>query len=233
MPERILVIDDDPVVLQLIHAELKLGHYEVDLARNGSDGLRLLQENKPSLVILDIMLPHLDGWEICNRIRKISTVPIIMLTALTSQDDIIRGLQAGADDYLVKPFNGEELLARVQAVLRRAKMPPLSPTSPLRFGQGELVIDPPDRQVTRHGAPLDLTPKEFDLLLFMACRPGRILRTEFIFENVWPLDSEASIENVKLYVWRLRKKIEKNPSKPSYIITERGIGYRFVPHTEN
>lgn len=230
MAEKILVIDDDPLLLQLIEASLKQDNYEVHVVSSGQEGLQLLNVIKPHLVILDIMMPHLNGWEICDRIRKISTVPIIMLTARGSQADIVRGLRGGADDYLVKPFHPSELLARVSAVLRRANMPPPSENTPLRFGDGELTIDPVDRQVTRRGEMVDLTPTEFDLLLFMASRAGRILSADFIFENVWSYDAEANIEGVKWYVWRLRQKIEKNPSHPRYIITERGVGYRFVPN---
>ena len=230
MPEKILVVDDDPALLELIQSSLKHDHYETTIAFNGEEGLRLLAESKPHLLILDIMMPNMDGWELCSRVRKISTIPIIMLTALGSQDDIVRGLRAGADDYLVKPFQRDELLARVSAVLRRANMPPPSAKAPLRFGDGELIIDPADRQVTVNGTPLELTPTEFDLLLFMAHRAGRILSTEFIFENVWSYDSDANLESVKWYMWRLRKKIEKKPSSPKYIITERGVGYRFIPN---
>lgn len=230
MAEKILVVDDDPALLQLIDSSLKFGNYEVTSALNGEDGLRLLSELKPHLLILDIMMPSIDGWEMCSRIRKVSTIPIIMLTALGSQADIVRGLNAGADDYLVKPFHKDELLARVSAVIRRASMPPPSAKAPLRFGNGELVIDPTDRQVMLSGQGIELTPTEFDLLLFMAHRPGRILSTEFIFENVWSYDSEANLESVKWYMWRLRKKIEKKPSNPKYIITERGVGYRFLPN---
>jgi len=228
--ERVLVVDDDPLLLQLMTESLKYDHYEVDLAPNGVEGLRLLKERKPHLVILDIMLPDMDGWEVCRRIRQVSTVPIIMLTALGSRADIVRGLQAGADDYLVKPFHKDELLARASAVLRRVNMPPPSASAPLRFGNGQLVIDPVDRQVTLDGESVVMTPTEFELLLFMAHRAGRILSTELIFENVWSYDAEANTESVKWYIWRLRKKIEKDPSSPQYIITERGIGYRFVPN---
>jgi two-component system KDP operon response regulator KdpE len=228
--ERILVIDDDPILLQLIESSLSQDGYEVCVASSGAEGLRRLGEVKPHLIILDIMMPQMDGWEICSHIRKISTVPIIMLTALGSRADIVRGLNAGADDYLVKPFYKEELLARVSAVLRRANMPPPSAKAPLRFGNGELIIDPTDRQVMLTGQLVDLTPTEFDLLLFMAHRPGRILSAEFIFENVWSYDSDANLESVKWYMWRLRKKIEKKPSSPKYIITERGVGYRFLPN---
>lgn len=230
MAEKILVVDDDPGLLQLIQTSLKQDHYDVIVAAGGEDGLRLLSETKPHLIILDIMMPHMDGWEFCSRVRTVSTVPIIMLTALGSQSDIVRGLRAGADDYLVKPFQKDELLARVSAVLRRANMPPPSAKAPLRFGDGELIIDPTDRIVSLNGEALDLTPTEFDLLLFMAHRAGRILSTEFIFENVWSYDSDANLESVKWYMWRLRKKIEKKPSNPKYIITERGVGYRFIPN---
>jgi DNA-binding response OmpR family regulator len=228
--ERILVVDDDPALVQLIRITLTQMDYEVISAASGEEGLRLLGETKPHLIILDIMMPQMDGWEFCSHIRKVSTVPIIMLTALGSQKDIVRGLHAGADDYLVKPFQKEELQARIIAVLRRANMPPPSAKAPLRFGSGELIVDQVDRVVTLNGKPIDLTPTEFDLLLFMAHRAGRILSTEFIFENVWSYDSEANLESVKWYMWRLRKKIEQKPSNPKYIITERGVGYRFLPN---
>jgi two-component system KDP operon response regulator KdpE len=230
LAEKILVIDDDPLLLRLIEASLVQEHYQVYSAFNGQEGLRLLSEIKPHLVILDVMMPNLNGWEICDRIRKISTIPIIMLTARGSQADIVRGLRGGADDYLVKPFHPAELSARVSAVLRRSNMPPPSDNAPLRFGNGELIIDPVDRMVTLNGVQVDLTPTEFDLLLFMANRAGRILSADSIFENVWSYDAEANVESVKWYVWRLRKKIEINPSKPKYIITERGVGYRFMPN---
>lgn len=230
MAEKILVIDDDPLLLQLIEASLKQENYEVYVVSSGEEGLELLNVIRPHLVILDIMMPSMSGWEICEHIRKVSTVPIIILTARGSQADIVRGLRGGADDYLVKPFHPSELLARVSAVLRRANMPPPSDNVPLRFGDGELTIDPVDRQVTRHGEMIDLTPTEFDLLLFMASRAGRILSADFIFENVWSYDADSNVEGVKWYVWRLRQKIEINPSHPRYIITERGVGYRFVPN---
>lgn len=230
MPEKILVVDDDPFLLQLIETGLEKSGYQVITASDGEESLKLLDETKPHLILLDVMLPDMSGWEICSQVRKSSTIPIVMLTALGSQADIVRGLQAGADDYLVKPFLREELLARVSAVLRRANMPPPSSKAPLRFGDGELLIDPNDRRVTVNGLDADLTPREFELLLFLAQRPGRILSTGYIFENVWPYDSETNLENVKWYVWRLRKKVEQNPSSPRYIITERGVGYRFIPN---
>lgn len=230
MSERILAIDDDPFLLELIEKGLSKEGYQVITAATGPEGLRLLAEQKPHLVLLDIMLPRMDGWQVCSQIRKDSTVPIIMLTARGTQSDVIRGLQMGADDYLIKPFFPAELLARVSAVLRRASMPPQVNKAPLRFGNGDLVIDATERQVFVRGEVVDLTRTEFDLLLYMARRPGRILTTEFIFENVWSYDAEANLESVKWYVWRLRKKVELDSSNPRYIITERGVGYRFVPN---
>lgn len=229
MLEKILVIDDDPLLLTLIQQSLEQDNYTVTTAQGGEVGLEMVDEFKPDLIILDVMMPDMSGWEICEHIRKTSMVPIIMLTARGSQSDIVRGLQAGADDYLVKPFHQAELLARVTAVLRRVKSTPPSSTGPLMFGDGDLVINPTDHKVTRGDNEISLTPTEFNLLLFMAHRAGRILSTEVIFDNVWSYDTDANVESVKWYVWRLRKKLEENPSKPKYIITERGVGYRFAP----
>jgi DNA-binding response OmpR family regulator len=227
--ERILAIDDDQLLLQLIQRSLESGGYEVSIARDGQSGLQQFHEFQPHLVILDVMMPHMDGWETCRRVRDVSTVPIIMLTALGSHQDIVKGLNMGADDYLVKPFHPEELQARVEAVLRRLRMPPpASDSSPLRFGGGDLIIDPANRQVMANSEAIDLTPTEYDLLLFMAKRAGRILSTDVIFDNVWPYDADASPDSVKWYIWRLRNKIESEPRHPRYILTERGIGYRFA-----
>jgi two-component system KDP operon response regulator KdpE len=227
--ERILAIDDDYLLLQLIQRSLESAGYEVTIALDGQNGLQQFHEKQPHLVILDVMMPHIDGWETCRRIRDVSTVPVIMLTALGSHQDIVKGLKMGADDYLVKPFHPEELQARVEAVLRRVRMPaPAAETSPLRFGGGDLIIDPANHQVMVQRKAIDLTPTEYDLLLFMAKRAGRILSTDVIFENVWPYDADAGPDSVKWYIWRLRNKIEKDPRNPRYILTERGIGYRFA-----
>lgn len=227
VPERILAVEDELLILQLIQRVLEAAHYEVIPATDGPSALQLFHRHQPHLVLLDLMLPGLSGWEVCNRIRNISTVPIIMLTQLQSQDDVVKGLNVGADDYIVKPFTGKELLARVQAVLRRARMPVPVEDQPLRFGDGELIIDTVNRQVIVRGQVVDLTPTEYDLLLFLAQRAGRILAADAIFEHVWSYDTEASRDNVKWYIWRLRNKIEKDPADPRFIITERGIGYRF------
>jgi two-component system, OmpR family, KDP operon response regulator KdpE len=227
--ERILAIDDDYLVLRLIqHSMEKLG-YEVTIALDGFSGLQLLHERKPHLIILDLMMPHMDGWETCRSIRSVSKVPIIILSARGSQPDILKGLKMGADDYLVKPFYPEELQARVEAILRRALIPsPDSDKLPLRFGGSDLVIDPTNRQVMVRNKIIDLTPTEYDLLLFMARRVDRVLPIDVIFENVWPYYAEASLNSVKWYIWRLRRKIEDDPRHPRYILTEHGIGYRFA-----
>jgi len=227
--ERILVIDDDRLLLELIQRSLESAGYQVTIAIDGESGLQRVHESQPHLIILDVMMPHMDGWEACRLLRDSSTVPIIMLTALGSHQDIVKGLKMGADDYLVKPFHPEELQARVEAVLRRMRMPPSpSDSSPLRFGSGNLIIDPANRHVMVHSKAVDLTPTEYDLLLFMAKRAGRILPTDIIFDNVWSYDADASVDSVKWYIWRLRNKIEDDPRHPHYILTERGIGYRFA-----
>jgi len=227
--EKILAIDDDHLLLQLIQRSLESAGYEVAIAFDGQGGLQQFRESQPHLVVLDVMMRHMDGWETCRRIREVSTVPIIMLTALGSHQDIVKALKMGADDYLVKPINPEELLARVAAVLRRLRMaPPSSDAAPLRFGGGDLIIDPAHRQVMAHTEVVHLTPTEYDLLLFMAKRAGRILSTDAIFGNVWSYHTDASPDSVKWYIWRLRNKIENDPRNPRYILTERGIGYMFA-----
>ncbi|GIK40209.1 MAG: DNA-binding response regulator [Chloroflexota bacterium] len=229
MAEKILAIDDDDLVLKLIQHSLERLGYEIITAQDGTSGLQQFHEKKPHLVILDLMMPHLDGWETCRSIRTISKVPIIILSARGSQQDILKGLKMGADDYLVKPFYPEELQARIEAIFRRANIPiPESEKMPLRFGGSDLVIDPANRQVMVRNKIIDLTPTEYDLLLFMARRVDRVLPVDVIFENVWPYYAEASLNSVKWYVWRLRRKIEDNPRHPRYILTEHGIGYRFA-----
>jgi two-component system KDP operon response regulator KdpE len=227
--EKILAIDDDDLVLKLIQHSLERLGYEIITAQDGTSGLQQFHEKKPHLVILDLMMPHLDGWETCRSIRTVSKVPVIILSARGSQQDILKGLKMGADDYLVKPFYPEELQARIEAVLRRANIPvPESDKMPLRFGGSDLVIDPGNRQVMVRNKIIDLTPTEYDLLLFMARRVDRVLPIDVIFENVWPYYAEASLNSVKWYIWRLRRKIEDNPRHPRFILTEHGIGYRFA-----
>lgn len=229
MAERILAIDDDSLVLRLIQQSMGRLGYEVMTATNGVAGIALVHEKQPHIIILDLMMPHMDGWETCRSIRSFSKIPIIILSARGSQQDILKGLKMGADDYLVKPFYPEELQARIDAVLRRFRMPGSdSDKFPLRFGGSELVIDPNNRQVFVQNKIIDMTPTEYDLLLYMARHADRVLPIEVIFENVWPYYAEASLNSVKWYIWRLRRKIEEDPRHPRYILTEHGIGYRFA-----
>ncbi len=228
MAERILAIDDDLLVLQLIQQSMERLGYEVITASNGVAGVTLVHEKQPHLIILDLMMPYMDGWETCRSIRGFSKTPIIILSARGSQQDILKGLRMGADDYLVKPFYPEELQARVDAILRRIRMPLDSDTIPLRFGGSDLVIDPTNHQVLARNKIIDLTPTEYDLLLYLARHADRVLPIEVIFENVWPYYADASLNSVKWYIWRLRRKIEEDPRRPRYILTEHGIGYRFA-----
>jgi two-component system KDP operon response regulator KdpE len=226
--EKILVIDDDATLLKLIRRSLEPLGYSIFTATNGEEGLRLFPQIAPSLIILDIMMPGMDGWEVCKRLRHISSVPIIFLTALDSIEDVVQGLIGGADDYLAKPFKIDELSARVTALLRRARMPQ-GQSDVLRFGSGDLIINRAEQTVFSHGQEIQLSPIEYNLLLFMAERAGRILPTPVLFDAVWGSLAETGPASVKWYIWRLRKKIEADPQDPCFILTERGKGYRFSP----
>jgi DNA-binding response OmpR family regulator len=198
------------------------------LAPDGTEGLRRLYETQPDLVVLDLMLPYMDGWEVCRRIREMSTVPIVIMTSRKSDEEKIKGLRLGADDYIVKPFNPLELAARISAVLRRTRMPPPTKGTVLRFASGDLIIDPATLVIMLDGQPLELTPTEHQILLYLAQRPGQVITVEEIFAAVWGDETKANINNVKWYVWRLRQKLEGNAKPPRFIFTERGSGYRFT-----
>jgi two-component system KDP operon response regulator KdpE len=226
--ETILVIDDDENLLRIIELTLTGRGFSVSTAARGQEGLALFHQVAPDLVILDIMMPGMDGWEVCRRLRQTSSVPIIFLTALSSVDDVVSGLINGADDYLAKPFEVPELAARVIALLRRARMTSERPAI-LRFGGGELIINRTEQVVFTQGQEVLLSPIEYNLLLFMAERAGRILPVRLLFDAVWGPCAETGRQSVKWYVWRLRQKIEPIPNKPRFILTERGKGYRFSP----
>lgn len=225
MPEKILAIDDDTKLLTLITRVLQ-ADYDVFTATSGAEGLELFHQVTPDLVILDIMMPRTDGWEVCRQLRQSSSVPIIFLTALDRSENIVQGLDEGADDYLTKPFQINELAARVNAVLRRSRMPHDRPDV-LRFRSGELVINRTEKTVFVSGEEISLSPTEYNLLLFMAERAGRILPSDLIFEAVWGTRSDTKPDSVKWYIWQLRQKIEPDPDDPQFILTERGKGYRF------
>jgi two-component system response regulator ResD len=221
-----LVVDDERVVTEVIERYLRLEEYEVALAPDGNEALRIAREWNPDLVVLDLMLPGVDGLEVCRRIRKESEMPIIMLTAKGEETDRIVGLELGADDYLAKPFSPRELVARIKAVLRRAvSAPHQSMGGVLRF-EG-CTINPESRVVSTSGGNAQLTGKEFDLLFFLASNPGRVYTREQLMDQVWDFTYAGDISTVTVHIRRLRKKIETDPVKPRYIKTVWGVGYKF------
>jgi two-component system KDP operon response regulator KdpE len=228
MAEKILIIDDHEPMLRLISELLESDGYSIFTAQNGSDGLDLFYQTAPDLVILDIMMPVMDGLEVCRRLRKTSAVPIIFLTALGSEDDIVTGLKGGADDYLTKPIRKGELRARVAAALRRARMPH-EHTAILRFANGDLVINLTEQKVFAYGNEVLLSPIEYNLLVFLAEHAGRIIATQSLSDTIWGSNASAGSQGVKWYIWSLRQKIEADSQEPRFILTERGKGYRFSP----
>jgi two-component system, OmpR family, KDP operon response regulator KdpE len=224
---KILVIDDDPALCQLLKMAFSRAGAEVIAANDGQEGLTLLQNDRPDLVILDIQMPHMTGWEACRQIRELSKIPIIMLTALRSDADVIRGLEAGADDFVSKPFSPAVLVARAQAALRwHARM---LGDKPRVYRNDYLGIDVEQRRVTVHGRPVKLTPKEFKLLAYFVENAGRLLTFNQILNHVWGWNYEGSMDYVHVYVSHLRRKLGDDPRQPRYIITEHGVGYRFEP----
>lgn len=226
MTDRILIIDDDLTLIDLLSQSLEKAEYKVLSATNGIDGLQMLYKNKVDLVILDVMMPRMDGWETCARIREISDVPIIMLTAKDKEEDTLKGFQCGVDDYVTKPFSFAELTARVKAVLQRARKALRDEERRRVHVFDELVVDADNSQVTVRGKPISLTPTEFQLLLTLAENTGRILSHEQLLSQVWGPEYVGEAGYVKRYIWYLRQKIEDDPSNPQYILTERGFGYR-------
>ncbi len=226
MSDRILIIDDDLTLIDLLSQALEKAEYKVLSATNGIDGLQMLYKNKVDLVILDVMMPRMDGWETCARIRDISDVPIIMLTAKDKEEDTLKGFQCGVDDYVTKPFSFAELTARVKAVLQRARKTLRDEERQRVHVFDELVVDADNSQVTLRGKPISLTPTEFQLLLTLAENTGRILSHEQLLSQVWGPEYVGEAGYVKRYIWYLRQKIEDDPSNPQYILTERGFGYR-------
>ena len=224
---KLLIIEDDADLVKALELYFSRAGYEVVTAANGLEGLQVLYKERPDIVILDIAMPKLDGWEVCRRIRELSQVPIVILTARVQEDERVKGLKLGADDYVVKPFSLKELDARLEAVLRRARA-----ARPMKegviFANNELVIDSDRLIVTREGRHVELTPTELRLLLFLAENEGRVLTHKQILEKIWGAEYVDDVDYVKLFVYRLRRKIESDAENPRYILSERGIGYRFV-----
>ena len=223
---KLLIIDDDEQLVEAVELYLTKAGYEVSTASAGRDGLQTMYVDRPDLIVLDIMMPEMDGWEVCGRIRDVSNVPVIMLTARGQEVDRVKGLKIGADDYVIKPFSLKELEARIQAVLRRAAWPP--PTkSPITYGDDYLTVNLAERRVVVQGEPLELTPTEYRLLAYLVQNAGLVLTNRQLLERVWGWEYVGDVDYVRVYIWRLRKKIERNPGAPKYIRTEHGVGYRF------
>jgi two-component system KDP operon response regulator KdpE len=220
----ILVIDDDQTLLNLLAKHLAKAGFQVITAMNGIFGLQAFYDHRVGLVILDVMMPKMDGWTVCERLREISDVPILLLTAKADERDRLRGFRLGVDDFVTKPFSAAELIARVEAILNRSQRGQ-SETRQGPIMRGDLLIDLAERRVSRSGELIHLTPIEFRLLAALAERPGHILATETLLAKVWGSEYADDLENVKRYIHYLRQKLEQEPTKPQLIMTERGFGY--------
>jgi DNA-binding response OmpR family regulator len=226
-PRRILIADDDPSIANLIQITLKDPRYELVAVKNGLEALKAFEGSSFDVVMLDVMMPYVDGFEACQRIRERSDVPIVMLTSRDGTDDIVHGFELGADDYITKPFKTAELMARVESILRRVEgykhrvAPPI-----VRIG--ELEIDEPRHRVLVRGVDVNLTPMEFELLYFLAANAGQVFDRETLFREVWGYDYVGETNLVDVCVRRLREKVEEEPSRPRLILTVRGVGYKLT-----
>ena len=224
---KILIVEDDQNLLATLKYNLLKESYDVITAVDGAQAIETARSEKPELIVLDVMLPKLSGFEVCRILRKEMTVPILMLTAKTEEVDKIVGLEIGADDYMTKPFSMRELLARVSAMLRRVEMSKLQPASEQEnLKIGDLEIDVGRHKAFYRGSPLDLTPKEYDLLAFLARNKGFVFNREQLLEKVWGYDYAGDTRTVDVHIRWLRQKIETDPQKPKYLITVRGTGYK-------
>lgn len=228
MANKILIVDDDPMLSELISYNLESEGYTIVRAGDGREGLRKFEAEAPDLVILDVSMPKLDGWQVCERIRAVSDTPVMMLTAQGREEDVIRGLDLGADDYLTKPFQVRVLLARIRAALRRARLTP-APAAEITYTDDYLSIDLENRRVTVDGEMTKLTPTEYKLLAFLVQNKGRVLTFRQILENVWGFEYIDDIDYLRVYIWHLRKKLERDSKNPVYLLNELSTGYRFEP----
>ena len=224
--KSILVVDDEPRIAEVVTMNLELEGYQVSCASNGQEALRKIAEELPDLIILDVMMPDMDGFETLRRIRELSNVPVIMLTVRGGETDKVKGLELGADDYVTKPFGPRELVSRVKAALRRAQMPgPVSKTE-IRVDD-DLSIDFSRHIVTVRGKEVHLRPTEYRLLYHLVSNAGRVVTHETLLRKVWGYEYRNEDQYLWLYITYLRQKLEDNPKEPKYILGERGIGYRF------
>jgi len=231
MGKKILVVDDEPIIVKVLDSRLKANGYDVITASDGQEALTKARADSPDLIVLDVMLPKLDGWEILRRLRRAKSTPVLMLTAKTSELDRVLGLEVGADDYLSKPFSVPELVARVNAILRRSGEYQADPGADesAALQCGGLFMDPGARRVRIDDADVDLTAREFDLLWHFARNPGRAFTRTQLLNSVWGYGHDGYEHTVNSHINRLRAKIESDPSKPKYILTVWGVGYKFSP----
>jgi DNA-binding response OmpR family regulator len=231
LPGPILIVEDDPKMADLVAHYLKRERIQACFARDGRQALKIVKDRPPALVILDIMLPDMDGWEVCKAIRKFSKVPIIMLSARTETIDRVMGLNLGADDYITKPFASHELIARIKAVLRRYESDKPSAGSVLRFKS--LCVDLEKRSVKIGPKRIELTPHEYCLLSTLMAYPGKVFTRDELLERIYPRSEVAVIDKViDIHIGKLRRKIEARPSQPEMILAVRGVGYRFTEADE-
>lgn len=221
MDPRILVVDDDTALAEMIGIVLRSEGYEPSFCTDGAEALGAFRDSRPDLVLLDLMLPGLDGIEVCRLIRAESGTPIIMLTARSDTSDVVKGLESGADDYVVKPFNPKELVARIRTRLR-----PSGDAAPETLRVGDLVVDVAGHEVRRGSDRINLTPLEFDLLHALAAKPQQVFTREMLLEQVWGYHYKADTRLVNVHVQRLRAKVEADPDNPRIVMTVRGVGYR-------
>lgn len=227
---RVLVVDDEPQITRVLRTVLSSQGYQVRTAGEGESALSVFKEWNPELVITDLIMPQMDGVELCRRIRSLSSVPILVLSVKGEERVKVEALDSGADDYVTKPFGIDELLARVRAALRRGAAGAAEESSV--FDVGEFRVDLDARRVYIHGNEVRLTPKEFDLFLYMARRPNRVLTHATLLEAVWGGASQEQPEYLRVFMGQLRKKLEPNPANPRYLMTEPWVGYRFNPKGE-
>lgn len=227
MTDTILIVEDDKNTAGLVALYLEREGFHTLIARDGRKGLDLALRHKPVFVILDLMLPEMDGWEVCRQLRQSSDVPILILSAREEEVDRVSGLTLGADDYVVKPFSPRELVARVKAILRRGRLEPAKEQNILSF-EG-LELDPEKHRVTLNGTPVALTPHEFSLLKTLMSSPGKVFTRDQLLARLYPNQEAVVIDRVvDVHIGKLRQKIEKDPSRPRYIVTVRGVGYHFT-----
>ncbi|MED4129844.1 response regulator YycF [Shouchella miscanthi] len=230
MDKYILVVDDEKPIADILKFNLEKEGFSVECAYNGNEALEKVNERKPDLMLLDIMLPYKDGMEVCREVRKQSDLPIIMLTAKDSEIDKVLGLELGADDYVTKPFSTRELLARVKANLRRQQVAvEETGSSSKEMHIGELSIHPDAYQVRKRGEAVDLTHREFELIHYLGKHIGQVMTREHLLQAVWGYDYFGDVRTVDVTVRRLREKVEDNPSYPTWIMTRRGVGYFLAP----